>query len=158
MRKVFAEQLFGIASQDSKVILLSLDLGYGMWNRMRDEIPNQFYNLGAAEFSGLGIAVGMSLEGKIPVVYSATSFLLYRGFEIIRNYINVENIPVKLVGAGRDKDYLIDGFTHWSEEAKEVLNLFPNICTHWPETKEDIPSIMEHFIYSPNPEFISLRR
>jgi transketolase len=50
------------------------------------------------------------------VVYSITPFVLYRPFEWIRNYLDHEKIPVKLVGGGRDKDYGYLGFSHWAEE------------------------------------------
>jgi transketolase C-terminal domain/subunit len=53
----------------------------------------------------IGAATGMAMEGKIPVVYSITPFLLYRPFVFLRNYLHHENIPVKLVGGGRNKDY-----------------------------------------------------
>lgn len=158
MRRTFADELLVLAKEDPRIIVISLDLGYKMWDEFRETLPNQFYNLGAAEHAGLGVAVGLALGGKIPVVYSATSFLLYRGFEVIHNYIDHESIPVKLVGSGRDRDYEKDGFSHWAEKAEDVLNLFPNIYRWWPQTKEDIPDIVGMFIYSRMPEFISLKR
>jgi transketolase C-terminal domain/subunit len=53
----------------------------------------------------MGTAVGMAMEGKIPIVYSITPFAIYRPFELIRNYLSHEQIPVKIVGGGRDKQY-----------------------------------------------------
>jgi transketolase len=158
MRRTFADILLNLAKEDSSIIVISLDLGYKMWDEFRDTLPKQFYNLGAAEHAGLGVAVGLALGGKIPVVYSATSFLLYRGFEVVRNYINHESIPVKLAGSGRDRDYELDGFTHWAEDADEILGLFYNIASYWPQTKEDLQEWVPALIYSGIPEFISLRR
>ena len=37
-------------------------------------------------------------------------------FEFIRNYVDHEKLPVKLIGGGRDKDYGYLGFSHWAEE------------------------------------------
>ena len=61
----------------------------------------------------VGMGIGMAMEGKIPICYSMTPFVLYRPFELIRTYIDHENITVKLIGAGRDKDYDWLGFSHW---------------------------------------------
>lgn len=158
MRKTFAEELFNRARGNKDIVLLTGDLGYGMWNRFRDELPDQFYNVGASEQSMMGIAVGMTLKGKIPFVYSITSFLLYRPFETIRNYIDHESIPVHLVGSGRDKDYEHDGFSHWSEEALTVLKNFKNLTQFWPNKKEEIPNMIDKIIKSNKPTFISLKR
>ena len=75
----------------------------------------------------IGLAVGMSMEKLLPVCYSITPFLLYRPFELIRNYINHENFNVKLVGGGRDQDYGYLGFSHWAEDDESIMSNFKNI-------------------------------
>ena len=78
--------------------------------------------------------------------------------ETIRNYINHEKIPVKLIGAGRDRDYSHDGFSHWAEEDKEVLKIFSNITAKWPGKKEEIPAIVKEMIEDNNPWYLNLKR
>lgn len=166
MRGYFAYELYQAMKRDKNIILLVGDLGYKIFDSIRDEMPEQFYNCGAAEMAMMGMAVGMALEGKIPVVYSITTFLLYRPFETIRNYINHEQIPVKLVGSGRDGDYVHDGFSHWSDDASFLLEhygqgnakIFGNIKALWPETKEDILPLMDQLLYDTKPYFLSLKR
>jgi len=158
MRRTFADELLKHAKKDKDIILITFDLGYKMWDEFRDTFPNQFYNLGASEFAGMGVAVGMALENKKVFVYSITTFLLYRPYEMIRNYISHEKIPVRLVAGGRDFDYHVDGWSHHSPEAKQVLNTLPNIIQYWPETKEEIPLLVEKMVKSNLPQFISLKR
>lgn len=134
------------------------DLGYKMWDKVRDDYPNRWLNTGAAETALVDIAIGLAMEGKTPVVYTATPFLLYRPYESIRNYINHENISVKLVGGARDKDYHNEGFSHWSEDASYVLGAFDNIWQYWPQTEKEIPEMVKEMLLSPYPIFISLRR
>jgi transketolase len=129
-----------------------------MWDKVREDYPDRFINVGAAEQILIGAAVGLSLSGKIPVVYSITTFLLYRPFETIRNYVNHEKIPVKLIGSGRDKDYNELGISHWSEEDKKVMKIFSNINSHWPKNVEDIPLLVDEMINDNNPWYINLRR
>jgi transketolase len=144
--------------QDGRIWIVTGDMGYKMWDLVEIDFPERFINTGAAEQTMVGIGVGLALEGKIPFVYSITPFLLYRSFETIRNYINREKIPVKLVGSGRDEDYLHDGFSHWAKEDKEVMKIFGNILSRWPETKEEIPSLVEEMIDNPIPYYVNLRK
>ncbi|MEK7092845.1 MAG: hypothetical protein AAB907_04435, partial [Patescibacteria group bacterium] len=80
-------------------------------------------------------------------------------FEVIRNYINGEEWPVILVGSGRDKSYLHDGFTHWAEDAKMFLDCFSNIQQFWPEEKENVNSeLLGEILKNGKPAFVSLKR
>ncbi len=157
-RRLFADIIFKKMLKNKDIWIITGDLGYKMWDKIREKFPQRFLNVGASEQSMLDIAVGLALEGKIPIVYSITTFLLYRPFETIRNYINNENIPVKLVGAGRNKDYLHDGFSHWAQEDREVLKLFKNIKAVWPKTTDEISAIINKMIKSNKPWYINLNR
>ena len=98
------------------------------------------------------------MHGKIPICYSITPFLLYRPFELIRNYINHENIPVKLVGSGRGKDYDHDGFTHWAEDDLKILDSFPNIQIYVPENIVELNNVFNEFLYNGRPSYLNLTR
>lgn len=158
MRGEFGYELYKAMADDPDIFLVVGDLGYGLFDPHKEDFPDRFLNCGAAEQAMMGIAVGLALEGKKPFVYSITTFLLYRPFETIRNYINYEKIPVRLVGGGRDKDYAHDGFSHWSEDAEDVLKLFKNIQGLNPQEKEDIPHMTKMMVEEDRPWFISLRR
>lgn len=158
MRAHFAHAVYKKMAKNKKIWVIVNDLGYKMWDRVRAEFPERFINVGAAEQSMIGIAVGLALSGKIPIVYSITTFLLYRPFETIRNYINYEKIPVKLIGSGRDQDYLHDGFSHWSKEDKEILSILKNIEAVWPESNKAIPQIVDDMIKKNKPWYVNLRR
>jgi transketolase len=143
----------------SDIYLLMGDLGYGMFDEIRERFSNRAINTGAAEQAMVDIGIGLALENKIPICYSITPFLLYRPFESIRTYINHEKIPVKLVGGGRDKDYLHDGISHWSEDDREIMVNFKNIQSYWPETKEEITAkYVEELLTNEKPVYLNLKR
>lgn len=158
MRGWFAAELYDAMAEDDRIWLLTGDLGWGMLDKIKSDFPNRFLNCGAAETAMMGIAAGLAIEGKIPFVYSITTFLLFRPFEWIRNYVNHESIPVRLVGSGMNDDYAHDGITHQPWEAREVLKLFPNIAARFPEDKRLIPNIVKTMVEVNVPSFLCLRR
>lgn len=158
MRGWFGGALYNEMIDNPDIVVVTCDLGYGLFDRIRKDFPKRFYNVGAAEVAGAAICVGLALEGKIPIFYSITTFGLYRCFEVWRNYVNHESIPVKICLSGRDKDYAHDGFSHWSEDAEYFLEGFENIGLWWPQEKEQIPKIVKQVIESKTPEFLSLKR
>jgi transketolase len=157
-RGYFAGELFKQMEKNKDIWLITADLGYGMFDNIQSTFPDRFINTGAAEQTAIGISIGLAMEGKIPFVYSITPFLIYRPFEWIRNYLNAEKWPVKLVGSGRDKDYEIDGLTHDASGVEKVLDTLPNILQYWPKDKEEVPYLVEELIENRMPSFISLRR
>ncbi len=158
IRSYFADCIHEQMGKNDNIYIVVNDLGYKIWDKIRKDFPNRFINVGAAEQTLIGVAVGLALENKVPIVYSITSFLLYRPFETIRNYVNYEKIPVKLIGAGRDRDYLENGISHWSEEDKEIMAIFKNIKSFWPDERKSIPKLVEKMIASKEPWYINLRR
>ena len=157
-RKCFADELYKLMSSDDRIMVLTADLGYKMWDKIRSDFPERFINVGAAEQLLIGVSIGMATEGKIAIAFSITPFLLYRPFEIIRNYVNREKIPVKLIASGRDKDYIHDGFSHWAEDDKEILKVLNNIKAYWPDSVEEIPLLLKEMISDNNPWYINLTR
>ena len=156
MRKEFAKFLHKEMSLDESIVLLTGDLGYGLWDKIKLDYPDRFYNVMSSEQLMVGAAVGLAMEGCIPVVYSITPFVIYRPFELLRNYLHHEEIPVKLVGGGRDKDYGYLGFSHWAEEDLEVLRTLPNIQRYKP--KKSNKEVYSTFLHNGQPSYLNLKR
>lgn len=157
-RGFFAHELYKQMNLNKNIWVVTADLGYGMFDFIKRDFPERFINVGAAEQAMIGVVIGLALEGKIPFAYSITPFLLYRPFETIRNYVDKEKIPVRLVGSGRDRDYSKDGFSHWAMEDKEVMKILKNIRSFWPETKEEVPALVKKMVKINSPWYINLRK
>jgi transketolase len=160
IRGWFAAALHDEMQKDDKIWLIVADLGYGMFDQIRDNFPQRFVNCGASEQLAVGVGIGLALSGKKPFVYSITTFLLFRAFEWHRNYINHENIPVRLVGSGIDKDYAHDGISHQPSipEIDKCFGMFPHITVHIPTDKFMIPGIVTRMTEYEHASFICLRR
>jgi len=158
MRGYFGRALYKEMAKNENIWLVTGDLGYKMFDPHFEDFPERVINVGASEQAGVGICVGLALQGKIPVFYSITNFTLYRPFEFIRNYIDHDKIKVILVGAGRDDDYKEDGWTHQSPDARQVIGCFPNISNFWPRNKEIAVEDLLLALDLDGPSFIGLRR
>jgi transketolase len=158
MRKIFAQLLYTEMASNPDVFLITGDLGYGLWDKIRDDYPDRFYNVGSSEMVMMGAAIGLAMEGKIPYVYSITPFAIYRPFEMIRNYLDHEKIPVNIVGGGRDKEYGYLGFSHWSHDDKKIMNVFHNIISTWPENDDELLDNFQFSLKKQSPTYINLKR
>ena len=158
MRRELAKLLFDEMELNPNIYLITGDLGYGLWDDIRDTYPNRFFNVGSSEMAMMGMAIGLAMEGKIPFVYSITPFAIYRPFEMIRNYINHENIPVKILGGGRDEEYGYLGFSHWASEDIAALNVFENLIKFKPRTQEELEGAFRFAINENKPTYINLKK
>jgi len=157
MRNLFAELLFKEMETNDKIVLITADIGYGVLDKIMNSFPDRFYNVGSSESLMIGVAVGFCYEGFLPICYTITPFLLYRPFEMIRNYVNYEKLNIKLVGSGRDKDYIHCGHTHWSEDDVNVVtNCFQNIKIYKPDVFT--LDMFNDFIKNENPCYLNLKR
>ena len=158
MRREFAELLYKAMQEDPDIYLITGDLGYGMWDQIKNMFPERYINVGAAEQTMVGIASGLAFEGKKPFCYSITPFLLYRPFEHLRTYVNHEKIPVRLIGSGRNQDYEHDGYSHWADDAQQVLSALPNIKRLFPKDEAEVKTMFKEMLETNGPSFISLKR
>lgn len=158
MRGWFAHELHARMVENELIWVVTGGVGYGVFDKIRRDFPERFVNTAAAEQAMIGISVGLAIEEKIPVVYTITPFLLYRPFETIRNYLDRDGIAVKLIGSGRDRDYGHDGYSHFAEEDRKLMGILSNIEAFWPETKEELPQLLERILYNSRPSYLNLRR
>lgn len=158
MRKQFAQLLLDEMRTNPDIYFITADLGYGLWDKIRHEFPDRFYNVGSSEMVMMGVAIGLAMDGKIPFVYSITPFAICRPFEMIRNYLDNENIPVNIIGGGRDKDYGYLGFSHWAEDDKEIMKCFKNVKTYHPDSENELNDVFNLILKNKKPTYLNLKK
>ncbi|RJR30270.1 hypothetical protein C4564_00780 [Candidatus Microgenomates bacterium] len=148
MRNRFVETLEKIARRDKRVVLLTGDLGFTVFESFQRKFPQRFFNFGVTEDAMISAAVGLARSGKIPLVYSIAPFITLRPFEQIRNDICMHNANVKIVGVGAGLAYASAGPSHHVLEDVAVLRTLPNmtiVCPADPlETAHALPAIIKH--------------
>lgn len=105
IRDAFFDTLVKGAEEDPSLVFLTCD--QGAW-----AFPDSAINVGPAEQTAIGVAAGLALAGKRPIVYGIASFLTARAYEQIRVDVCAHDLPVVIVGSGPGFTYAYDGPTH----------------------------------------------
>jgi len=132
MRAAFVRGLTAAARQDPRVILLSSDLGFKIFDDFAAEFPGRFLNVGVAESNMIGVAAGLALGGMRPFAYSIAPFSTLRCLEHVRNDVCYHNLSVTIVGLGGGYSYGHNGPTHHSLEDIAVMRALPNMTVVCP--------------------------
>src|SRR5690348_7860010 len=96
-------------------------------SKFSTEYPHRFINVGVAEQSMIGICAGLALKGCQPFAYTIATFSLYRPFEMVRDDLGYQNLPVTVVGMGAGVIYSTLGGTHHTMEDIAVAGAIPNM-------------------------------
>lgn len=135
MRNQLVEKLAQEADNDSRIVLLTADLGYGVVEGFAKRHPDRFINVGVAEQGMIAVATGLAHSGMIPYCYSIATFASLRALEFIRNGPVAHGLPVRIIGIGPGFDYENDGITHFAVDDLAVLRSQPGLSI-WAPTDE----------------------
>ena len=128
MRNTFSEALYKAATANPDVYIVVADISpAGSMGKFRDQYPHRFINVGVAEQSMIGICAGLALKGCQPFAYTIATFSLYRPFEMVRDDLCYQNLPVTVVGMGAGVIYSTLGGTHHTQEDIAVAGAIPNM-------------------------------
>jgi transketolase len=128
MRNTFSEALYAAATADPNIYVVVADISpAGSMGKFRDQYPERFINVGVAEQSMIGICAGLALKGCQPFAYTIATFSLYRPFEMVRDDLCYQNLPVTVVGMGAGVIYSTLGGTHHTQEDIAIAGALPNM-------------------------------
>ena len=128
MRNVFSEELYKIGKKNKKIHIVAADISpAGSMEKFRIEYPNRFVNVGVAEQVMIGVCAGLAMRGQKPFAYTIATFALYRPFEMIRDDLGYQNLPVTIVGMGAGTVYSNLGGTHLAQEDVSIAKSIPNM-------------------------------
>ncbi|MBI2278855.1 MAG: transketolase [Candidatus Brennerbacteria bacterium] len=127
MRIAFMKALTRLVKKDKRVMLLTGDLGFSVFEDFARQFPKQYLNCGLAEQNMVGMAAGLALSGKKVFAYSIVPFATMRPFEQVRDDVCLHNLDVKIVGVGGGYSYSQLGATHHSIEDIAIMKVLPNM-------------------------------
>ena len=143
MRTAFSDALVRLAVNDPKVLLLTGDHGYALFDAFRKQCPDQYINAGIAEQNMVGMAAGLARIGYRPFVYGLSAFVPVRVLEQIKLDIAHDELPVVLLGDGAGFVYSHLGTSHQSTEDIACARVIPNLCVLSPADAAEITACMD---------------
>jgi transketolase len=140
MRDALMKSLFMLAEKDSDLMLLTGDLGYGVFEEFERKYPKQYLNVGVAEQNMMGIATGLALEGKIVFTYSIGNFPTLRCLEQIRNDACYHELNINIIATGGGFSYGGLGMSHHATEDIAIMRALPGVTVLVPSTSGESES------------------
>ncbi|MGB6536866.1 MAG: transketolase C-terminal domain-containing protein [Xanthobacteraceae bacterium] len=128
MRNRFADTFYELGKVDPRLCVVVADISpAGSIAKFRSEFPQRFINTGVSEQIMIGMTAGMAQRGLKPFAYTIATFSLYRPFEMVRDDLCYQNLPVTIVGIGGGVTYSTLGATHHAQEDVALASAIPNL-------------------------------
>lgn len=143
MRAAFSDSLLRIARRDPRVMLLTGDHGYALFDAFRSECATQYINVGVAEQNMVGMAAGLARGGFRPFVYGLSAFVPLRVVEQIKIDIAHDKLPVVLLGDGAGFVYSHLGTSHQATEDIACTRAIPQLAVFSPADRFELSLCME---------------
>ena len=158
MRLAFAHTLTELARANPRIMLLTADLGFQLFDPFIAEHGPRYVNVGVAEAQMVLAAAGLAYAGWRPVTYSIASFATCRCFEQIKVSVAYAGVPVVLVGAGGGFAYSSSGVTHHSAEDFSLLRSLPGMTVVAPGDADELKQLLPQLFDLAGPAYLRIGR
>jgi len=158
MRKKALDSVYTLAKNDERVIFIGSDLGPGVLENMKNEMPERFFMEGVSEQHIVGMAAGLAMEGFIPYVNTIATFLSRRCFEQVAMDLCLQDLPVRLISNGAGGVYAPLGPTHLAVEDIAIMRALPNMTIVCPCDADEMNRFMLKTLDWPHPIYIRLAK
>ncbi len=161
IRQQFGETMLALAAEWPELLALTADLMFatGM-EGFGAAYPDRLINLGIAEQNMTGVAAGLALCGKLPVVCGYAAFTSLRAVEQAKLDCAYNGVKVILTGQSAGLSYGVGGPTHQTFEDVAIMRAIPNMIVVVPsdpvEMHEMLRACVEHD--RPSPIYVRLGR
>jgi transketolase len=149
----YEELLLQTALSDERYIVMTAE-NRALVRSMPQKLGNRFIDTGITEQTMIGMAAGLALRGRIPVVHALAPFLTMRAYEFIRTDVGIAHLPVKL--SGFIPGFLSDGNgpTHQSIEDVAIMRGIPGMEVYCPADEDDLLQMMPYVWKTPTPAYV----
>src|SRR5262249_26437826 len=134
--------LHAACGRDPKVAIVTAAMCEGnKLQKIRDEFPSQFFDVGICESHAVAFAAGMAKAGARPVVDIYSTFL-QRSYDQIFQEVALQDLPVVFC---QDRAGLVgaDGPTHHGSYDIASMRVFPNMVVMAPGDEKDVAPMLD---------------
>ena len=158
MRDAFFDALYGLASEDKNVVIITADNGAPSLDKFAQTLRGQFFNVGIAEQQMFGMACGMAFEGKKVYCYAIAPFVTTRVHEFIKLDVCAMNLPIVALGVGAGYAYDIMGPSHHTVEDIAIMRVQPNLKIYSPADSTCAAALAQISYDDRSPQYIRFDR
>ena len=148
--QVFAEAIVAEARRDERVIGITAAMAGGTGlQRLADELPGQYYDVGIAEQNAVLLASGLALQGAKPVCAIYSTFL-QRAYDQIIHDVCLQELDVTFA---MDRAGLVgdDGPTHHGAFDVSYFRPIPNVVVMAPRDEAMLVHMLRTALAHPGP-------
>jgi transketolase len=131
MRDTFLASLYEKMKDDDSIFFIAADFGAPILDKIREDYPDRFINVGIAEQNLVNVASGLALEGFTVYAYAIAPFITMRCYEQIRVNVSVlsqvREMNINFIGVGAGVSYAMSGPTHHCLEDLSIMKTLPNM-------------------------------
>lgn len=158
MRDAFFNELFELFVADRRVVFLTGDLGYKLFDRLKIYDPKRVINVGVREGLMIGFAAGLAHAGQLPFAYSIAPFVTLRCLEQIKICLSYNRSRVIVVGVGGGYCYGHNGPTHFGLEDVALMSAIPGMTVWTPADALEVQSCVRAAFDLTGPAYLRLGR
>ncbi len=118
--------------------------------------PDRHFQIGIAEQNMVGIAAGLALEQKIPVVNTFAAFIAMRACEQVRTSVAYPNLNVKFVVSHAGLSAGSAGPTHHTLEDIAIMRSIPNMTVLVPGDVKEMEQALDQALAHKGPVYIRM--
>jgi transketolase len=145
--------LLAAATRDPRIVVLTAENRAAI-RGLPEPLGARFIDVGICEQTMVGMAAGLALRGRIPIVHALAAFLTLRAFEFIRTDVGIAGLPVKLIGGVPGLLSEANGPTHQAIEDIGLMRGIPGMQVVCPSDHEELLMALPHVIASTQPCYL----
>ena len=158
MRDTFLASLYEKMKDDDSIFFVAADFGAPILDKIREDYPDRFINVGIAEQNLVNVAAGLALEGFTVYAYAIAPFITMRCFEQIRVNVSVlsqvREMNINFIGVGAGVSYAMSGPTHHCLEDLSIMKTLPNMEVFSPSDYMLSESYVNRTLENKSPKYI----
>ncbi|HEY0479169.1 MAG TPA: aminotransferase class III-fold pyridoxal phosphate-dependent enzyme [Kofleriaceae bacterium] len=149
----YERALAELAAADPRVVVVTAENRAAI-RHLPGVLGDRFIDVGVAEQTMIGMAAGLALRGRRPVVHALAAFLTMRAFEFIRTDIGIGRLPVLLVGGVPGFLSDANGPTHQAIEDIALMRGIPGMRVFCPADEADLVAALPALLADPAPCYV----
>jgi transketolase len=154
MRQSALNAVYELAKRDARVVFIGSDLGAGVLDQMKTEMPDRYFMEGVSEAGIIGMSAGLAMDGFIPYFNTIATFLTRRCYEQVAVDLCLHKLPVRLLASGGGAVYAPLGPTHMALEDIAIMRALPNMTVVAPADAPEMVRVIEATLEWPDPVYI----